>query len=1195
MVDSVNYLSAHRSIFSIASIVIGAGLATWIAQFFGVVAGFGVVALIATAGAAYACNQTLRAITRSRYGWQVLTLACWVWCLIALLISAVVGQPYVNLLQVGTLIFLVLWGIGSSRVIFANRLRTTEHEEWIDGALAGIATVALSVEFLIEPLYNRFDSSATGSGYATDVAIQCCLIAILIILTLALASGVIAIRDETIPLLLGSLFILGVCLAYTGGLATAIAHDNAGIPATGWVLSSASVIVAMWAFRHYPRREHGSNDERIGAYFRRIGGVASISALAVTIAAVQSAVEPGVNWFIVAAALGTGMLIAARLVHAGTITERLLQRTRERDRLASALNLSPELIGTLDLERLLPAIAATAATAIERTHAEVTLFAQNDRAGAVATFGVSDDEREMLNLARFDRARELAFVAPTETVWNNDDPTLPSSITCVFQKVGKETVLLTPIRARGQTLGLLEVWTAWSREPFSDDDVRVISAIAREGGFALHNALLLEATLASVEERSMLLRVTQAATSSLDLETVLAEIAQASLGIASTECCSILLLDEESRELIIGADQTVLDWPGVEPPGTRFPVDRFGSDMQVIAARQPRRYDQTSPELSESERAHLRIHGTESLLVVPLVAGEKCLGTLNLLSRQPGVFDDNAFRLGVEIAGQTALAIQHARLLAETQHYAEEQSILLRVSMAATSSLELIQVLEEITLASLDIPGAESCAILLWDKEANDLEMGFESIIPDWPGVDAPGTRYTLEGFAFQQSVVSLRHVVVANDDDPRISQRCRASMAVWGARSLLLSPLLVGDECLGIFQCYSRRRDAFGPVAVRLGRDIAAQSALAVHNARLLSESRRQADELAARLRVSQAVSSSLQLEEVLAEVARASLGVAGAECCEIELWFPERDETILAAQQTVPDWPVGSLYVGKPFPIGHWPSTQYVIETQRPYVFGTSAPDLTDYERQIVFSGGTKSGFAVPIVVENQSLGILSLFSRQPHAFSSRALLLGQDLASQAALAIERARLHAALQERARADALTGLLNRGAIEDALRLELTRARRATLPLAVLLIDLDGFKHVNDEHGHLMGDRVLQHTANLLEDSVREGDFVGRYGGDEFLVILPNADQAGALITVERILIAAEMTHIRTDGDELELLFRLSIGASVYPTDGSDPEELIAAADRAMYSAKPTPRASVTDFQAARRSRTDHLRTTAGV
>jgi diguanylate cyclase (GGDEF)-like protein len=197
-----------------------------------------------------------------------------------------------------------------------------------------------------------------------------------------------------------------------------------------------------------------------------------------------------------------------------------------------------------------------------------------------------------------------------------------------------------------------------------------------------------------------------------------------------------------------------------------------------------------------------------------------------------------------------------------------------------------------------------------------------------------------------------------------------------------------------------------------------------------------------------------------------------------------------------------------------------------------------------------------------------LFSLYSRQPNAFSDRAVALGQDLAGQAALAIERAQLHAELEVRARTDGLTGVLNRGAVEETLDLELTRARRSGLPLAVLLIDLDGFKCVNDEYGHLAGDRVLQAVSTILKTSVREGDHVGRYGGDEFLVLLPDADETGARTVAQRILAATELARVPVETAEGSIPIQCSIGQAVYPTDGSTHEDLLATADGAMYATK---------------------------
>ncbi len=446
--------------------------------------------------------------------------------------------------------------------------------------------------------------------------------------------------------------------------------------------------------------------------------------------------------------------------------------------------------------------------------------------------------------------------------------------------------------------------------------------------------------------------------------------------------------------------------------------------------------------------------------------------------------------------------------------------------------------------------------------------MGAEVTVPDWPGVDEPGTRYALDPVDDHRELLSGRDPVLFEDDDPELPAIHRARLAEWEARSVLVFPFWVGEECLGLLQIYSRRLRAFGPATVRLGSEVAAQTALAIHNARLLEETRRHAEEQTALLRVSRAVSSSLKLDDVLSEVARASLGVAGAEGCEIELWHPDADETELVAQHYVADWLDSKSNVGSHFPLADWPLTHRVMTRRQAVRFDESDTSLTAHERAVLFNDNTRSGFAVPIVLDDRCLGVFSLYSRQSNAFSDRAVTLGRDLAGQAALAIERAQLHAQLEVRARTDGLTGVLNRGTIEEMLDLELTRARRSGLPLAVLLIDLDGFKYVNDAYGHLVGDRVLQEVSSILSTSVRDVDHVGRYGGDEFLVLLPDADDAGARTVAQRMLAATEHARVPVESGEGSIRIQLSIGQAVYPNDGSTHEELLAIADGAMYATK---------------------------
>lgn len=169
------------------------------------------------------------------------------------------------------------------------------------------------------------------------------------------------------------------------------------------------------------------------------------------------------------------------------------------------------------------------------------------------------------------------------------------------------------------------------------------------------------------------------------------------------------------------------------------------------------------------------------------------------------------------------------------------------------------------------------------------------------------------------------------------------------------------------------------------------------------------------------------------------------------------------------------------------------------------------------------------------------------------------------------------AALAELATRDPLTGLLNRRELLRRLREELDRSRRYERPCALLLLDIDRFKSVNDTWGHPAGDAVLRALAGTVLDSVRASDHVGRYGGEEFAVLLPETGAEGALTLAERVRAAIAATPIAVSS-ERSIAVTASIGVALRPGDAADVESLVACADRALYRAKQNGRNAVVAF-----------------
>ncbi len=213
------------------------------------------------------------------------------------------------------------------------------------------------------------------------------------------------------------------------------------------------------------------------------------------------------------------------------------------------------------------------------------------------------------------------------------------------------------------------------------------------------------------------------------------------------------------------------------------------------------------------------------------------------------------------------------------------------------------------------------------------------------------------------------------------------------------------------------------------------------------------------------------------------------------------------------------------------------------------------------------------VPVRFKNTSLAVVVLAANQP--FTPEAEWLMGLFRQGFGLALNNAVAHDRLQRMAALDPLTGAYNRRFGSSRLREEFMRAVRAGAPLGILMLDLDHFKSVNDTYGHIVGDRVLDRVAKAIRSAVREGDILVRYGGEEFLVILPGSSCEDTVTVAERIRHMVQDTVIM-DGDQ-KIQITLSIGGTSFPQrDVESEEDFVRTADDALYKAKQGGRNRVT-------------------
>jgi diguanylate cyclase (GGDEF)-like protein len=214
------------------------------------------------------------------------------------------------------------------------------------------------------------------------------------------------------------------------------------------------------------------------------------------------------------------------------------------------------------------------------------------------------------------------------------------------------------------------------------------------------------------------------------------------------------------------------------------------------------------------------------------------------------------------------------------------------------------------------------------------------------------------------------------------------------------------------------------------------------------------------------------------------------------------------------------------------------------------------------------THTYLCVPILAQGETLGILHLQATDAEPqLNAAELSFKTTFAGQVGLSIANIRLREALRMQSVRDPLTGLYNRRYLEEVLERETRRAGRAEQSMGILMLDLDHFKHFNDTYGHDAGDAVLRETAAFLVQNVRAEDFVCRFGGEEFVVILPTADIQGANVRAEALRAKMKNLPIMYQGKSLGLI-TFSVGVAAFPEHGGLPKELMAAADAALYQAK---------------------------
>jgi diguanylate cyclase (GGDEF)-like protein len=372
--------------------------------------------------------------------------------------------------------------------------------------------------------------------------------------------------------------------------------------------------------------------------------------------------------------------------------------------------------------------------------------------------------------------------------------------------------------------------------------------------------------------------------------------------------------------------------------------------------------------------------------------------------------------------------------------------------------------------------------------------------------------------------------------------------------------PLMNRGELVGVL-AVSERRDGklYAVEDTDLLESIAAQVAASMEKEYFHEQLREQDKEITLVNQLTTIITSSVSIQEIFERFVQELKKVVNVDWAAISLI--DGDELYVSALSTTvgPAWQSGER-----IPL-EGTGTEYVCRERK----SLYEADLARYHRfwtdERHLQQGIHSVLYLPLSIKDEGIGSLVLAGGRPNAYSPRQIRLLEQVARHIATPIENARLYARAEQRSRIDELTGLFNRRHFEERLKEEIARHSRYGNLLSIFLIDLDSFKTYNDVYGHPSGDVLLSQIGKIIRSSVRESDQAFRYGGDEFVVVLPHTAVEDARVVADRVreTIAGEM-------EKKGVAVTCSIGLACYPSDGVMPGELVTVADTALYFAKRT-------------------------
>lgn len=585
---------------------------------------------------------------------------------------------------------------------------------------------------------------------------------------------------------------------------------------------------------------------------------------------------------------------------------------------------------------------------------------------------------------------------------------------------GTECQLTVPIIREGQVIGVLSLEGS-QVNGFGQDALRFVKHLADHAAIAIANARLFEEERRRVQEMAAVNEINRAITASLDLDTTLGTILENAQWILPYFVAEICLWD--ASQGLMFTQGSMGDPVYRAEMGGLYRLDE-GYTGWIARHRQSLLISDVANRQDVRPKLDLPDRPIRSYLGVPLLVGDALVGTLELVSDKAYAYAQQDLTTLQTFASQAAVAIENARLFEETQRLLDEVRVLHQTGQAATSSLDLDQVLDSVAATMTQAIGASGCAISRWDKDADTVVTLADHIVTT-SGSEV-GKVYAIADYPATARMLETCQSLIVNLDDETGDPQERKLLAELGFASMLAVPLVVKDKVIGLVELYDASLRHFTEADIHLSQSLANQAAIALENAQLYETQRRRAEEMSGLYEIALTFSSTLDLDELLGQTMTQVVQLLDSEGGTLLLHDESRG--MLIAQPAASFGPLAHETARfrirtdtEGFEASPFASNRFFLSNDLEHDAERVIPAYRPFARLF----GAKSALGVPLPGSDGSIGEIYVINKRTGPFTSGDERLLSTVASHFAVAIEKARLYVQTDEslRTRVKELTAL----------------------------------------------------------------------------------------------------------------------------------------------------------------------------